>query len=184
MILLGLRRFLSFRLRSFVWCPMVLPGQFLDSPQLPAEEYLWRVQQVLRNYPVSPPRQKSSAEVPSSTVPSSPLSSAYVSKKTCPITFAVSAVQRRVQNTDSNPKVCYRPDWFKTRLCLCWSFETCPFRDFSNPSASILQRSSSGSETSTSETSSSKTSDSDISVNHHNSNRIGIKPSKHVGISI
>lgn len=72
------RRFLSFRLWSFVWCPMVLPGQFLDSPQLPAEEYLWRVQQVLKNNPVSPPHQKSSAEVPSSTVPSSLLSSAYV----------------------------------------------------------------------------------------------------------
>jgi hypothetical protein len=58
--------------------PLVFSGEFLDSPELPAEKYLLQVQQVLKNNPVSPPHHKSSAVVPSSTVPSPLLSAAYV----------------------------------------------------------------------------------------------------------
>ena len=58
--------------------PLVLPGEFLDSPELPSKEFLRRVQQVLKNNPVSPPHHKSATMVPSSTVPLSLLSAAYV----------------------------------------------------------------------------------------------------------
>ena len=65
--------------------PLVLPGEFLDSPELPSEEFLRRVQQVLKNNPVSPPHHKSSTVVPSSTVPFlSCLQSTCLSEKTRP----------------------------------------------------------------------------------------------------
>ena len=136
--------------------PLVLPGEFLDSPELPSEEFLQRVQQVLKNNPVSPPHHKSTTVVPSSTVPSSLVCSLHIFPRRLVHASAVSAVQRSLQSTVPNTKVFCRLDWFQTRLCLCRLFDTLSFGDSSSTSASTLQRSSSSSENSGSDTPSSK----------------------------
>ena len=35
--------------------PLALPGEFLNNPEVPSVEYLRRIQQILKNIPVSPP---------------------------------------------------------------------------------------------------------------------------------
>ena len=44
--------------------PLVLPGEFLDSPELPSPEYLRRIQQIIKNNPVFPPHHISTPTNP------------------------------------------------------------------------------------------------------------------------
>ena len=39
--------------------PIVLPCEFLDSPELPSPEYFRRIQQIIKNTPVAPPHHNS-----------------------------------------------------------------------------------------------------------------------------
>ena len=43
---------------------LVLPGEFLDSPELPSPEYLCRVQQIIKNSPGFPPHHNSTPTNP------------------------------------------------------------------------------------------------------------------------
>ena len=44
--------------------PLVLPGEFLDSPELPSPEYLRQIQQIIKNNPVFPPHHISTPTNP------------------------------------------------------------------------------------------------------------------------
>ena len=59
--------------------PLVLPCEFLDSPELPSPEYLRRIQQIIKNNPVAPPHHSADKLIPSSEqVPSRLLRSTHV----------------------------------------------------------------------------------------------------------
>ena len=59
--------------------PIVLPCEFLDSPELPSPEYLRRVQQIIKNTPVARPHHNSSPlGSESAQVPASLLQSTHV----------------------------------------------------------------------------------------------------------
>ena len=58
--------------------PLVLPGEFLDSPELPSSEYLRRIQSILKNNPSIWPHHSSSSDLKPDRIPSSLTSCSHV----------------------------------------------------------------------------------------------------------
>ena len=58
--------------------PLILPCEFLDSPELPSPEYLWWIQQIIKNTPVAPSHHNSALLCPVPPVPPSLLQSTHI----------------------------------------------------------------------------------------------------------